>query len=84
MWTLTEHVCRVCLGRVLERRDSERGKVFRCADCGEEVEGRVENLCACGARLRTGRNAGLRCVSHPPTPDAPSEIVVRYVGVGHG
>jgi hypothetical protein len=81
MWELSEHVCRVCLGRVLRRRDSVRGWVNRCADCGEEVAGGVTSLCVCGATFRTGKNAGLRCVRHQPTPESPSEIIVSYVGV---
>jgi hypothetical protein len=84
MWEITDHVCRVCLGRVLRRDDDLLGSVYRCADCGEEVTGKVENLGACGVRLRTGRNAGLRCVRHLATPESPSEVIVKFVGVGHG
>lgn len=82
MWDLTDHVCRVCLGRVLRRKGPAGGWVHRCADCGLEVTGRVEALCACGARLKTGKNAGLRCRKNPdgPTPESPSEVVVLFVG----
>jgi hypothetical protein len=77
-WELTDHVCRICLGRVLRRYDDERGWVNRCADCGEERLGAISSLCVCGATLRTGKSAGLRCVRHHPTPECPSEIIIEY------
>lgn len=82
MWELTDHVCRVCLGRVL-RRKVPGGWVNRCADCGAEMAGKVENLCACGAKLKTGKNAGFRCRANPDgsTPESPAEIVVMFVGL---
>lgn len=84
MWNLTDHVCRVCLGRILVGRGASGGWVHRCADCGLELAGRVEALCACGARLKTGKNAGLRCTKNPdgPSPENPAEIVVLFVGFG--
>lgn len=36
-WRLTDHVCRVCFGRVLERRDADGRRIVRCANCGSEV-----------------------------------------------
>lgn len=80
-WTVTQHACRVCLGRILERRD-ERGNLHaRCADCGLEKEGDHRKLCACGTKLRDGRNAGLKCVVNATrTPEIPAEIVVTVDG----
>lgn len=80
-WDLTGHVCRACLGRVL-RRDEAGVAQFRCADCGAVGYGSVERLCACGAKLRTGHNAGLRCRPNPDagSAEAPPEIVVAFVG----
>lgn len=71
LWALTEHSCRHCLGRVLER-DGE----FRCANCGVAVSGVVEDLCWCGFEVK-GRNAGWRCVRNPnPRPAVPDEIIL--------
>jgi len=80
-WELTDHCCRVCLGRIV-RRSTPEGWRHRCADCGGVKLGRVETLCACGTKLHGGRNAGLRCRKNPdgPTPENPAEIVIEYVG----
>lgn len=84
MWELTDHVCRVCLGRVLRRKGVAGGWVHRCSDCGLEMAGRIESICACGVHLKTGKNAGLRCVRNPdgPSPENPAEVVVLFVGFG--
>lgn len=85
-WSVLDHVCRVCLGRILTTTGADGQRHYRCADCGSVAVNRVENLCACGATLRTGGSAGLRCVPNPErgTPEAPPEVVVRYVGVTTG
>ena len=83
-WELTDHVCRVCFGRILRRKtdDGER-LVYRCANCGTESEGRRETvLCCCGIKLKTGTDAGIRCVVNDNrSPECPSEIVAEQVGV---
>lgn len=82
-WSVVDHVCRVCLGRILATADADGRRHYRCADCGAVAVNRVENLCVCGATLRTGGSAGLRCVLNPErgAPEAPPEVVVRYVGI---
>lgn len=75
-YKIVDHVCRVCFGRILVL-DSQA----RCADCGASGKS-VKDVCACGALLRTGTNAGLRCVKNPEVSiECPAEIVVSYVGV---
>ena len=78
-YLLTDHVCRCCLGRIVEEvSNSKRTGVFRCADCGTELKGNIEALCCCGLRYRTGKNAGFRCIkNYDKTPEIPSEIVVK-------
>ncbi len=77
MWLVTDHVCRGCFGRVLATADK---KLARCADCAA-VGVKVPDVCACGAMLMTGVNAGLRCVKNPNVSiECPAEIVVSYVG----
>ena len=79
-WQITDHVCRVCFGRVLRSLDRQR---HRCADCGATGGNKVTDLCACGAMLHTKANAGLRCIKNPdgPTAECPAEIIVDYVGI---
>lgn len=79
-WRILDHVCRVCLGRLLER--SEDGKrIVRCAECGLEAEGVHRDLCACGVRQRGGKDAGMRCGRNPGiSPERPQEIVVLLGG----
>jgi hypothetical protein len=76
-WQITDHVCRVCLGRVLF--DPARN-ISRCADCGLEGEGGHESVCVCGVNFSSGNSAGLRCIRNPSIgPDAPQEIMVERV-----
>jgi hypothetical protein len=80
VWSITDHVCKVCFGRVLVRRDDDGRGHSRCAECGTEVVGDYVALCCCGALLRTGKNAGLRCMRNQiKSPEAPEEIVVVQV-----
>jgi hypothetical protein len=80
-WEITDHVCRLCFGRLLRRLDSDGKPLIRCADCGTSVKGPVEALCACGAKLRNGRLAGLRCAPNSAsTIEQPAQIVVVYAG----
>lgn len=76
LWSITNHVCRCCFGRVLVRETFDRRRVYRCSNCGLEAEGRSEAaICACGIKLRTGVDAGIRCqVNAEKSPEWPSEI----------
>jgi hypothetical protein len=74
-WMLTDHCCRVCLGRVLERSDVGGRRIARCADCGTEAVGSHHAVCACGADLGMAK-LRLRCERQAaPTSEYPSEIV---------
>lgn len=84
VWAITDHACLACFGRVLERKPKDGPRVFRCANCGVEGEGRQglthPPICACSAKLGK-RDAGIRCVRNDrPRPELPSEIVAREVG----
>lgn len=78
VWTLLDHVCRFCYGRLLWRQDGQGQEVIRCADCDTEVMGRLDDLCACGARTPNGRYLlGLRCTVNPTQSAAnPMRVVV--------
>lgn len=75
-WAITPHISRCCFARVLVRETFERKRVYRCSCCDIEVEGRTEAaICACGIKLKTGVDAGIRCqVSESPSPEFPSRI----------
>lgn len=83
LWELTDHVCRVCFGRIVMGRmpdgyDGDRHhRRWRCSNCGAETAHRlVTSVCACGIRLRSGRDPGIRCERNlEQTPEFPSEIV---------
>ena len=75
-WSLTEHACRACLGRILQR-----GSTFVCAICGDESTGSPAGICGCGIRIdgATGRAAGFRCQSNPArSPASPAIIVIGF------
>ena len=82
-WTLTDHVCRVCFGRLLRRPGTDGARVYRCTNCGAEAQARVvSSLCCCGMKLRSGRDMGLRCVPNTnPRPECLSEIVAEVSDV---
>lgn len=44
-WSLTEHACRTCGGRILQKRLE-----YMCADCERTALHKVEALCGCGMR----------------------------------
>lgn len=62
-WSLTDHVCYRCLGRIVERQSSD-GVVARCCDCGLEVLGGYRKICTCGLTLMSGRPAGFYCAKN--------------------
>lgn len=74
-WTLTDHACRVCLGRVLVQGDR-----YRCADCGAAGEGSHESICGCGIKV-AGRRGGFKCAVNPnPGPGCPAEVLIEFSG----
>lgn len=82
-WTITNHICRVCMGRVLKRATIGGPAVYRCACCGVEGTGSHSSICTCGMTWRKGKaaiNAGVRCVENPErSPECMSEIVAVSV-----
>ena len=79
---LADHVCKTCFSRVVVNVLFDRRRVYRCTGCGAEVVGESEAaLCACGIRLKDGRDAGIRCRRNEErTPENPFEIVAEQVG----
>ncbi len=80
LWRLEPHCCAGCFGRLLSREDGD-ARVYRCSNCGAEASGhRASVLCSCGIKLRTGKDAGIRCVAAAdPTPECPSQIVAEQL-----
>lgn len=80
VWHIEDHVCRVCFSRVLSQPGDD-GRVWRCSGCGAEGHGRsASTICACGLKLKNGRDLGVRCVvNDAPSPEAPVEVVARQV-----
>lgn len=58
-WVLTDHACRVCMGRLLESNG-----VHRCAECGATTEGPVEDACWCGVEV-PNHGKPFECVRNP-------------------
>lgn len=68
---------------MLVRETFDRRRVYRCAGCGIEKEGRSESaICSCGIKLKTGVDAGIRCIDNKEkSPEWPAEIVAAQVAV---
>lgn len=79
-WSVVDHLCRICFGRLMIRR-AESGKlVVKCAECDAAIEGSHLDICCCGVTLQSGANAGLRCMKNEArTPEQPQAIIVRHV-----
>ncbi len=76
-YRVTDHVCRDCLGRILERVDVPAGG-YRCSNCGATASKAIEELCACGMRIDSSADLGFRCEPNPaPTFNFPHEVIVR-------
>lgn len=77
-WNLTDHTCRVCLGRILEAD----GALFMCSACEAETSGVPDAICGCGIRVgESKRDGGFRCIPNPDrSPRNPSSVVIAFGG----
>jgi hypothetical protein len=82
-FSLTDHACRVCLGRILLRDG-----VYMCSVCETSATGRVEAICGCGMKSLGGRDlpkglsGAYRCaVNAERSVINPARIVVMYGNV---
>lgn len=80
-YEVTKHICRICLARVLHRETFEGVSVYKCSNCGIEVQHEnVHALCCCGIKLRNRKDAGIRCIENANRcPEQPAEIVAMQV-----
>ena len=80
-WQLAAHCCRSCFGRVLLADSTAGQRIYRCAQCGAQAHGEGASvICCCGIRLKTGADAGVRCVvNDKPSPECPLEVVAEQV-----
>ena len=82
-WAITDHICRACFSRVLVRETFDRRRIYRCAGCGIEKEGRSEAaICSCGIKLKTGVDAGIRCeLNTNRSPEWPAEVTAAQATI---
>ncbi len=76
-WELTQHACRFCFGRILQR--TKKGMVIEvlCAECHQAAQGEPHAICCCGAECGALGQA-LECFTNPDRSDAnPQVIMVR-------
>jgi hypothetical protein len=81
-WGLVPHVCRFCLGRVLEHAG-----IFRCSDCGLQGGTAPGEICGCGLQVAEPpvRRQGLfRCSPREACGSSVSAEVVIMFGDGAG
>ena len=80
-YRIEEHVCRVCLGRVLCRETFDHKRIYRCSNCGVEREGHdARVICCCGMKLRTSVDLGVRCIPNTDRrPELPNEVIAQQV-----
>ncbi|MBT9100032.1 hypothetical protein [Methylovulum psychrotolerans] len=52
-YSLEQHVCRYCLGRILSAPLAAGVREFKCANCGHSESGsEVKVLCVCGLSIK--------------------------------
>jgi hypothetical protein len=67
-WTITDHMCRECGGRVLQQESGGRpsgggNPLYRCADCGVGACGMGPSvICWCGFRHRGQTEQAYMCL----------------------
>lgn len=72
-FSLTDHACRHCGGRVLQAGDQ-----FRCGTCSAVGMGSTKAICGCGA-FPNVKGGGYRCEANPNrNPANPAEIVIAW------
>ena len=75
VWTVVDHACRGCGGRVLRR-----GDIFRCSSCEAESKGNPTGICGCGMAGPDGK-LGFRCKRNPArTLASRVAVVIAYEG----
>ena len=75
-YILAPHVCRYCLGRVVQNVEVRR---FRCSTCGVSAPDYVADICGCGIRPKMGAANRFRCIRNPKIgPSSPLEIVIMF------
>lgn len=82
-WSLTDHVCRLCLGRILERNG-----LFMCSSCEVQASLRPHAICGCGMKAPAGRTplptpvrAAFRCGINPARgPASLARICILFGG----
>ena len=78
-WRLVDHVCRSCLGRIVERNG-----VFLCSGCERTATGKPDAICGCGMHLDgmpISARTLFRCDVNPNQgPTSPARIVITYGG----
>lgn len=78
-WKISDHVCAVCMGRVLTRKLDSGRHESRCSNCGLTGDGVPTSICWCSFRIPSGRQTQrFKCArNEKPTPEFPAEIVVE-------
>ena len=76
LWSIIDHACRHCMGRLLQRTDAHGQTIIRCAECGSTETGDHTALCWCGVTvLRQGYP--FKCYRNPRLSlEVPQEILV--------
>lgn len=81
-WTFTDHVCRVCLGRIMCHKD-DGPALFMCSTCEALARGKVEAICGCGMRGQSTKSdlpkpvlAAFQC---RPNPDRSMKSPAKFI-----
>jgi hypothetical protein len=79
----TDHACRACGARLLERREESGRTLFECGSCGAKANGVPVSICGCGILpkpvLAGQTGPRFRCAPNPsPSASNLSVIVIAF------
>lgn len=96
LWTLTDHCCMTCGGRILklDRVEDENGEqvsvftgggnpMYRCADCGRQRSDIRPGggICWCAFKFRGQTDTGYRCVNIKQAVEQGLSNALRACGI---
>ena len=79
LFSLANHVCRRCFGRLLSAPGTGNNRRYVCSNCGESASGQSPDvLCACGMTLKE-RGPNIRLLVCTPNPNPTAELPSLFV-----
>lgn len=78
-YSIVDHVCKFCKGRLLSRPLALGNFEFLCADCGHKESGvHVEAACMCGFRIK-GKKIYACVLNENKSATYPFQVIAKFI-----